>query len=154
MNGIRFDALTHALTAVSPRRDHLRRLFAGLLLGLPLAIGNDEAEARRCPPCWKRRKGKCRKKRRNGAPCGNGGRCRNGRCDHNVCTMDCPGDLEPQACGPAGSDCQCVNVVEGASACVKSQPGEACGTETVCNPSLICGIPCTTYLPSCWEPCV
>jgi hypothetical protein len=68
--------------------------------------------------------------------------------------MDCPGNLEPQACGPAGSSCQCVNVVEGASACVKRQQGDACGTETVCDPGQICGIPCTGYMPSCWEPCV
>jgi hypothetical protein len=154
MEDDRFDALTRALATVASRRDQLRRLRTGTLLALPLAVGNDAARASACPPCRKKKRGRCRKKRPDGAPCGNGGRCRNGRCDHNVCTMDCPGNLEPQACGPAGSSCQCVNVVEGASACVKRQQGDACGTETVCDPGQICGIPCTGYLPSCWAPCV
>ena len=154
MNDDRFDALTRALAAISSRRDQFSRLIAALVLSLPLAFGADDAGAKPCPPCRRKRKGKCKKKQRNGAPCGNGGRCRNGRCDHNVCTLDCTGEPGPQRCGPPGSSCQCVNVVEGANACVKRQQGDACGTETVCDPGQICGIPCTTYLPSCWEPCV
>ncbi len=152
MEGARFDALTRALTANSSRRDQFSRLTAALLLALPLAIGNDAAEARPCPPCRRKRNGTCNRKRRNGAPCGNGGRCRNGYCDHNVCTLDCTGPLGPQPCGPAGSGCQCVNQ-DGIGACVKQQ-GDACGTETVCDPGQICGIPCTTYNAFCWAPCV
>ena len=153
MDGSRFDALARRLAATASRRGLLAWLTPGMAGMIALAKG-DEVAARSCPPCRKKKHGRCRKKRPNGVPCGNGGRCRNGRCDHNVCTMNCPGGLEPQPCGPVGSSCQCVNVVEGASACVKRQQGEACGTETVCNPGQICGIPCTTYLPSCWEPCV
>ena len=154
MESARFDALTRALAPVTSRRDQLRRLLTGSLLALPLAGGAAPAWAKSCPPCRKKKHGRCKKKRRDGASCGNSNRCRNGHCDYNACTQDCPGGVEPQPCGPPGSSCQCVNVVEGASACVKRQQGDACGTETVCNPGQICGIPCTTYLPSCWEPCV
>lgn len=153
MDGSHFDALVRCLAATDSRRDLLARLTPGLVAAVTLASG-DGVAARSCPPCRKKKNGRCRKKRPDGAPCGNGGRCRNGRCDHNVCTLNCTGDPAPQPCGPAGSSCQCVNVVEGAHACVKPQQGDACGTETVCDPGLICGIPCTTYLPSCWAPCV
>jgi hypothetical protein len=61
--------------------------------------------------------------------------------------------LAPRPCGPAGSGCQCVNQGGGVGACGKQQ-GDARGTETVCDPDQICGIPCTTYNAFCWAPCV
>ena len=151
MNRDDFDALTRHIAATVSRR-LLIRLTPGMVAAHTLA-SIDDAAGGSCP-CRKKKKGRCRKKRPDGRPCGNGGRCQNGRCDHNVCTLDCSSGQEPQACGPAGSSCQCVNVVEGEDACVKLQQGAACGTETVCNPGLICGIPCTTYNSFCWELCV
>jgi hypothetical protein len=149
----RFGALARRLAVTASRRGLLARLTTGLAATIALA-DRDGVVAKSCPPCRKKKHGRCKKKRRDGAPCGNNNRCRNGHCDPNACTADCSGTPGPRPCGPPGSSCQCVNVVEGTSACVKNQPGEACGTETVCNPGLICGIPCTTYLSSCWAPCV
>ena len=151
MDGSHIDALARRLAATASRRGLLARLAPGLTATATLA---SDGAAKSCPPCRKNKRGRCRKKRPDGTPCGNGGRCSNGRCDHNACAQRCAGDPAPQPCGPAGASCQCVSVVEGESACVKPQPGPACGTETVCDPGQICGIPCTTYLPSCWQPCV
>jgi hypothetical protein len=154
MHPSRFDSLTRTFAGRFSRRGLLVVAAGGAVGMVDLAESPGAAAARSCPPCRKKKNGRCRKKRPDGSPCGNGGRCRNGRCDHNVCTLDCTGEPAPQACGPAGSSCQCVNVVEGEDACVKSQQGDACGTETVCDPGLICGIPCTGYMSFCWAPCV
>jgi hypothetical protein len=154
----RFDTLTRALTSAASRRDLLARLTPGLLATLPLALGNDDAVAKPCPPCRKRKKGKCGKKRSDGTPCGNGGGCRDGRCDPNVCTLDCPGQLEPQPCGPAGSACQCVRVRYGddVGTCVRPPQGSQCdlGESGTCEAGEVCGISCEGYLPFCWELCV
>jgi hypothetical protein len=153
MDPSRFDTLTRTFASGYSRRG-LLVVAAGSAVGMAELAEIPDAAAKSCPPCRKKKNGRCKKKRRDGAPCGNNNRCRNGHCDPNACTADCSGTPGPRPCGPHGSSCQCVNVVEGTSACVKNLPGEACGTETVCNPGLICGIPCTTYLSSCWEPCV
>jgi hypothetical protein len=42
---------------------------------------------------------------------------------------------------------------EDVGACVKLPQGESC-LEKSCASGEICGIPCITYLPYCWQPCV
>jgi hypothetical protein len=131
-------------------------------LGLRGLVPHGEAQAKkRCPPCRKKKHGKCKKKRPDGAPCGTGGQCQGGSCvvstisvapDYNVCTLDCA-DAKQQPCGPAGSSCVCVNRGEGVGACVKPPQGNSC-LENACATGEICGIPCITYLPYCWQPCV
>ena len=152
MDGSHFDSLVRHLANTASRRGLLARLVPGLAAAVTLA-GSNGAIAKSCPPCRKKQKGRCKKKRPNGAPCGNGGRCRSGRCDHNVCTPNCASGMAPQPCGPAGSGCQCVNVGQGVGACVKPNQGSIC-TEVVCDPGQVCGTPCTTSFPHCWAPCV
>lgn len=84
MNPNRFDTLTRSLTV-----RHSRRHATRVLLGLGLAARGEsvltpEAEAKRCPPCRKKRNGKCRGKKPNGTPCP-GGTCRDGRCRSATC---------------------------------------------------------------------
>jgi hypothetical protein len=65
----RFDTLTRALASGASRRVLLVRLTPGVLMALPL-LGNDDAAAKPCPPCRKKKRGKCRKKRPDGTPWG------------------------------------------------------------------------------------
>ena len=74
----RFDDLVRSLSAARSRRD-LARLLGGLGLGPALWSRPDDADARRCPPCRKKKRGKCKGKKRDGTPCP-GGECRGGRC--------------------------------------------------------------------------
>src|SRR5687767_13492606 len=78
MDGPRFDTLTRSLTTTGSRR----RALGGLLLGSLGRLGSraDEATAKKkpCPPCKKRKKGKCKKKPDRTA-C-NGGTCQGGNC--------------------------------------------------------------------------
>jgi hypothetical protein len=147
----RFDSLARALAIAAPRRYLLTWLLPGAMSApLPAAVG----AAKSCPPCRKRKRGKCRKHRPDGSPCGTANRCRDGRCDYSVCAFDCAGEAIAQPCGPAKSSCQCVNTGGGVGACAKRGSGVSCNLATpACPAGEVCGIPCTTYLPSCWKPC-
>jgi hypothetical protein len=87
----------------------MARLFGSIALAGPLAsLGRSEtaAKKKRCPPCKKRKKGTCKKKRPNGTPCP-GGTCQGGRCVAATgCRFntDCPGGL---VCLDA--QCICLN---------------------------------------------
>jgi hypothetical protein len=81
MDGIRFDTLTRALTAAGSRRHAVTTALIG---GLSLALGAssvEDAAAKKkpCPPCKKRKQGKCKKKLPDGTGCP-GGSCQNGSC--------------------------------------------------------------------------
>jgi hypothetical protein len=147
MESARFDGLARAIATVLSRRRLSWALGASVLSVAGLV------EAKSCPQCRKKKHGKCRKKRPDDTPCGNGGRCRGGHCDQNVCTLGCAGGGQPQACGPAGAGCQCVNSGDGVGACVKSEQGASC-LDVTCASGEVCGIPCTSYLSFCWPPCV
>jgi len=135
MDGSHFDALTKELSAPGSRRRALGGLFAGAL-GL-LSIQTDEGAAKKtkpCPPCKKRKQGKCKKNRPDGAACP-GGECRGGNC---IATASPPG-----AC-PAGRvscDGQC-----------RLTPGGACNSHAEC-----CSNYCYTrgaYPGECYPSCL
>jgi hypothetical protein len=162
MNSTKFDSLTASLSFRLGRRAGIGLLA---VMGLHELVPYREAQAKKqCPPCRKKKRGKCKKKLTDGTPCGTGGQCQGGACvgaapaplspapDYNVCTLSC-GIGEHQPCGPAGSSCVCVNRGEGVGACVKLPQGASCDGSP-CAAGEICGIPCTTYLPYCWQPCV
>jgi hypothetical protein len=92
MDATRFDNLLRALFSESSRRHIVAGFINGLLGMIALTLGGDEAQAKRCPPCRKKKKGKCKKKRPDGTPCGGGKTCQRGRCV-------CPDETEP--CGGA-----------------------------------------------------
>ena len=81
-----FDGLTRSLTASltgSTTRRGITRLLGGLALGGPLALlGLGEAGAtctKKCGPCKRCKKGKCKGKKPDGTAC-TGGTCQRGVC--------------------------------------------------------------------------
>ena len=79
MDAPRFDAFSRALSAPPTRRGALRvlgSLAAGALLG---RLGPVDLAAKRkgkpCPPCRKKKHGKCKGQRADGTPCGTGKTC-------------------------------------------------------------------------------
>jgi hypothetical protein len=123
MDAGRFDSLARSLTAARSRRGTLVAALGGAvgLLGL---VHPQEAAARKkkkkpCPPCRKRKKGKC-KPQPAGTPCTAfaGGACQNGAC------VNLQGD--EANCGALGATCAPTHVCQ-AGACfpVSTCPGNA-----------------------------
>ena len=142
MDGSAFDSLTRTLTVAGSRRHALGGVLAGAL-GL-LGAGAEHASARKqkpCPPCKKRKKGKCKARLPDGAGCtdtsGQGGKCQLGRC---VPSLACPAGQRPcrgsclsvliccvdQDCA-GGRTCQ-----DGTCACPATKP-HVCEGSTVCR---------------------
>src|SRR5215213_4723115 len=99
-----FTTLTRSLSSTQPRsttRRRLTRLLGGLALGGPLALlGLSQAEAtckKKCGPCKRCKKGKCKPKPA-GTAC-TGGTCQNGTCI--PATAPSPPPLVPP-CGAGG----------------------------------------------------
>jgi hypothetical protein len=93
MEAGRFDALARTLTRGRTRRRALAGLLAGAL-GI-LGTHSDDAAAKNkkpCPPCKKRKKGKCKANAPDGTACA-GGTCQSGRCvaaPPSGCASGCP----------------------------------------------------------------
>jgi hypothetical protein len=130
-----FDSLTRFLTGAQPRsmtRRGITRLLGGLALGGPLTLlGFAEADAKKkpCPPCKKRKHGKCKTKLPNGTPC-KGGACDSGRCvaaPATGCVAQCSGKV----CGPDGCGGQCGPGC--ATGCCKDGACVAGNTEATCG---------------------
>ena len=80
MDGTAFDSLARFLVGAASRRGFAARLAAGLLAPA-LALADSDARAKRCGPCRrKNRKGRCKRKRPNGTPCGADKTCQQGAC--------------------------------------------------------------------------
>jgi hypothetical protein len=105
MDGSAFDRLTRNLTTGGSRRHALGGVIAGTL-GLLSAITEQAAAKRKnkkpCPPCKKRKKGKCKGKKPDGTACP-GGTCQGGACGCPSGTRDCGSGVCRQFC--ADSDC-------------------------------------------------
>ena len=129
MDANHFDALARTLTTAGPRRRALTSLVSGAL-GLALGASSTEdiaAKKKPCPPCKKRKRGKC-KKAPNGTGC-SGGTCQNGSCVADGCVSTCG----PKSCGPDGCGGSC-------GICGDNQPclNGTCCTRT-CARSNACG---------------
>jgi hypothetical protein len=135
MDAFRFDAVARFVAGSSSRRS---------LLGLGAALGASltaEVEAKKCSPCRKKKRGKCRRRKPNGTPCEDGrGVCQRGSCacgdgppcpSKQVCVH---GSCFPQGTCPAGTrtcvpttgtlcgaDCFCALSAEGATVCFESE---------------------------------
>jgi len=152
MDGSAFDRLTKTFSEPRSRRG-VSRLVGVLALGGPLAlVGAAEGAARKkkkpCPPCKKRKKGKCKASLPEGTSCidnaGQGGTCVGGSCvaapdptltcrdgikNGNESDVDCGGNCErcpvtKRCTGP--NDCASAYCVSGA--CASCPPGGTCGT--------------------------
>jgi hypothetical protein len=74
-----FDRLTRSLTLAGSRRGALGGLLIGMLSLVGTQTEHVAAKKKPCPPCKKRKKGKCRGTLPNGTAC-TGGACQGGRC--------------------------------------------------------------------------
>jgi hypothetical protein len=73
-----FDTLARAVTEARSRRGALAAVV-GSALGVAGLAETDAKKKKPCPPCKKRKKGKCKKKLPDGTGC-RGGTCQGGRC--------------------------------------------------------------------------
>lgn len=144
MDQHRFHLLTRALTSIPARRDVLLSLGgAGLGLAALLAPGTGEAKKKRkhkkkrpCPPCKKRKQGKCKSALPDGTPCP-GGACQDGSCQTDACPGEklCAGECIAidQCCTrddcPAISNFRCCN---GLCTDEKLEAGRPCTAHNQC----------------------
>jgi len=156
----RFDGLTRGLSIGHSRRG-LTRLFGAFAVHGPLArLGLSETAAKKkCPPCKKRKKGKCKGKKPDGTTCP-GGACRDGTCIACVpdplpatcagrCgfwTNNCGQSVGCQLC-PAGQIC----LSNGSCATVCAEPDD-CPDGCICSRSVETQFHCRQEGLSCELP--
>lgn len=167
-----FTPLLRLLTARPSRRGIVPTLLS---LGFGASLGVDltsEAEAKRCSPCRKKKRGKCKRKRPNGTPCADGrGACEGGSCACGAGPV-CPprqtcvaGDCFPQGTCPAGTracvpetgtpcgdDCFCVLTAEEQTVCVES--GGLCILFSNCETAAECSTCQTSADCATGEACI
>jgi hypothetical protein len=98
MHASRFDTLTKTFAGRFSRRG-LLVVAAGGAMGMADLVEVPDAAARKCPPCRTKKRGRCRKKRPNGTPCGEGKTCQRGVC------ATCLADFEPCTQTPVDRCC-------------------------------------------------
>lgn len=158
MDANRFETLLRVVNGSASRRGMVRTL-AGLALGGTLGAAIAEGEAKQCPPCRTKKKGKCKGKKPHGTRCDHGrGVCQSGTCrcgggppcpPRQVCEAGrcfpqgtCPAGS--RICGPApstacGDDCFCGLSAAGNTVCFESGgfcihfTGDDCQTAAECS---------------------
>ncbi len=140
MDANRFDALLRTLSERSSRRGIVPALVS-VGFGTTLGLGqSSRTGAKQCPPCRKKKQGKCKRRKPDGAPCAES----RGACQEGVCACGggpvCPprqacvaGSCFPQGACPAGTracipetgtpcgdDCFCALSAEGNTVCIES----------------------------------
>ena len=138
MDAHRFDAIT--------RRFMTRRTGVGLGVAGLLGIVVPAADAKKkkpCPPCKKRKKGKC-KPQPNGTPCGGGLVCQNGACA-------CPADQKPCGTGCVPTSTCCTNGAPGCRLPAVCTNGtcEDCRNQTCVNGTDCCTQVCGNGTCTC-----
>jgi hypothetical protein len=154
VDGFSFDALTRTLMTAGSRRRALTGVVSGTL-GLVLGASViDEAEAaKKCPPCKKRKKGKCKKKLPDGTAC-RGGSCQSGRCVVSACVP------EPQLatchgrCGTWINNCgqivPCFTCTDGKQCLSNGSCAALCDFDLQnCPAGCFCGLPSTEVSSRC-----
>src|SRR5688572_9014016 len=96
MDDSRFDSLTRTLSTAGSRRHTLGGLLAGAFGLLGTQTEQVAAKKKPCPPCKKRKQGKCKKKLPDGTAC-SGGTCQGGRCVATAPPLTCASGQKP--CG-------------------------------------------------------
>jgi hypothetical protein len=125
MNADRFDAVIRSLMDARSRRTLLGTALAAVLGTLEL--GRTEAK-KKCPPCKKRKKGKCKKKKPDGTPCP-GGTCQGGRCVAPTCSDGKKNGSE--------TDIDC------GGSCPRCGAGQKCNSRNDCTTGLCTGATCS-----------
>jgi hypothetical protein len=146
MHHLRFDAAARLISTLRSRRA-LAPIVGGLL-GAAIGLEREPVGARRCPPCRKKKRGRCRGKKRDGTPCP-GGDCRNGRCQPPTCAdgvrngsesdVDCGGTC-PRC--PDGKSCagraDCLSARCDAGRCQACAIDADCGSDA--NGPCVCDV--------------
>lgn len=148
MDAVQFDTLARSLTSPRSRRGALAAVV-GSALGAA-ALTETEAKKKPCPPCKKRKKGKCKANLPDGTGCA-GGSCQSGGCVATttppppppVCTPSCTNGRTCQAgvcvCPTGKKDCEglCIPIAE---RCCYGESIYCYGNnmETCCYPPAIC----------------
>jgi hypothetical protein len=149
MHADRFDALARFLTPVGSRRAALTVVLGGALatLGLDTTEARKNRKKKSCPPCKKRKKGKCKKKLPDGTACA-GGSCQGGRCLAAPCVPQDPASVCAAGCGSRRDSC-------GAAIVCLCPTGQVClsngSCATRCNPGT-CPTGCGCSDPSAEGP--
>ena len=144
MDQNRFDALTRTYSTVRSRRAALGMLLAGTLSLFDLA---ETTATKSCPPCKKRKHGRCTRKKPNDTPCP-GGTCQDGHCKLTVAEEQ-PPEEEPKPTCPAGEcsrsrpcgpDCVCLDIGGGNRRCLAAGTCSGVGPceRGTCGPDCTC----------------
>ena len=150
MDAHHFDTLVRRLPLRLSRRSGLALLGALGSAGpvAPDPVAAKKKKKKRCPPCKRRKKGRCRGVRPDGAPCPGGGGF---RCCGGVCTDELRAAGE--ACSLTEDDTCCSNycgpVGPGQKACAATCRGKYCELEGECCP----GFPCREVAGSPYRYC-
>jgi hypothetical protein len=147
MDGVAFDTLTRSLLARGSRRRALIGLASTLGLILGATAIEDATAKKKCPPCKKRKQGKCKGKKPDGTVCP-GGTCQGGRCTPVRCPTGqkpCAGRCIPSNQCCTNSDCpalrpscqqgSCICPPERPLLCAGSNDCRQCCTVTDCRPA-------------------
>jgi hypothetical protein len=143
-----FDDLARTLTSPGSRR----RTFGAVLGGaLSLALGassvQNAAAKKKCPPCKKRKNGKCKKTLPDGTDCP-GGTCQSGSC-----VAGCPpARVCGNGCCPDGQICQQGQCAAGGNGCPNGQ--RPCGTACLLAGQCCTATDCPTGITCCGRLCV
>jgi hypothetical protein len=142
----RFDLLSRVVSAQPTRRGIAAAVLllatGGLTQESALTVEAKEKKKKPCPPCRKRKKGKCKKALPDGTQCGGacqvcqGGQCvakTNGTACGNVCQEcrdgQCAAKANETACGGPCEECQ-------SGQCAAKASGASCGTNGICQGGL------------------
>lgn len=129
-----FDTLTRALTSAHSRRGALATALAGVLA----TLGADHIAAKKkaCPPCKKRKTGKCKGTLPDGAGC-KGGTCQGGKCVAQCANRRKDGSESDVDCGGTCPRClngrTCSNRADCASALCSNGMCQACTASPECG---------------------
>jgi hypothetical protein len=154
MDAARFDALVRSIDLYAPRRAALGVLGGGLATVLG-RFGIDDIAAKKkkkkCKPCRKKKKGKCKGKKPDGTPCGGENVCQNGQCVAPTPACDPPCEAGEECCGnvcidefACCTDAECggdILTCEN-NVCTCPDPSEiACNVSECCDPATeVCAV--------------
>jgi hypothetical protein len=146
MDGSRFDKLTRSLSTAGSRRCALSAVLGGGLgIALAASVVDEAAAKKKCPPCKKRKNGKCKKKKPNGTACP-GGTCQSGSCcvadpQATTCAEVACGTATTNNCGQAVS-CPCPS---GQSCLVNGSCALPCDESSPCPSACVAGCPAAAW---------
>jgi hypothetical protein len=132
MDAIGFDTLTRTLTDTRSRRGSLASLLGGALGLFGLTQAEAKKKKRPCPPCKKRRKGKCKATLPDGTACASG-TCQRGSCVAPSCRDGTRNGNETDIDCGGGSCPRCIN---GQSCFTRNDCAGAYCLDTVCQECL------------------